>query len=189
MPVKCIKAPPPWHRLLFVLRRWFCCCWHFVYCYSHCGSLYCSVFCYALRYVHSSIAIILMGKRELVALLNLSSWCLMMVEWLFGSSSRCHGVVCGYWLWYFLIILTYYFWISCDSLHAFTDIAMVLSFIVWSWDMSQTRRRPLCKAFIGWLLTGACLLPGPPWLNLVILALTIRESCALFFLFHHSVLI
>ena len=32
--------------------------------------------------VHSSIAIILMGKRELVALLNLSSWCLVMVEWL-----------------------------------------------------------------------------------------------------------
>ena len=36
-----------------------------------------------LLYVHSSIAIILMGKRELVALLNLSSWCLVMVEWLF----------------------------------------------------------------------------------------------------------
>ena len=34
-------------------------------------------------YVHSSIAIILMGKRELVALLSLSSWCLMMVEWFF----------------------------------------------------------------------------------------------------------
>ena len=33
-----------------------------------------------LLYVHSSIAIILMGKRELVALLNLSSWCLVMVE-------------------------------------------------------------------------------------------------------------
>ena len=28
--------------------------------------------------------------------------------WLSGSSSRCHGVVCGLWLWYFLIILTYY---------------------------------------------------------------------------------
>ena len=40
--------------------------------------------CDMLRlYVHSSIAIILMGKRELVALLNLSSWCLVMVEWLF----------------------------------------------------------------------------------------------------------
>ena len=29
--------------------------------------------------VHSSFAIILMGKRELVALLSLSSWCLMRV--------------------------------------------------------------------------------------------------------------
>ena len=36
-----------------------------------------------LLYVHSSIAIILMGKIELVALLNLSSLCLVMVEWLF----------------------------------------------------------------------------------------------------------
>ena len=43
----------------------------------------CSMFCCMLLYVHSSIAIILMGKRELVALLNLSSWCLVMVEWLF----------------------------------------------------------------------------------------------------------
>ena len=41
------------------------------------------MFCYTLLYVHSSIAIILMGERELVALLNLSSWRLMMVEWLF----------------------------------------------------------------------------------------------------------
>ena len=28
-----------------------------------------------------------MGKRELVALLNLSSWCLEMVEWLFLAVS------------------------------------------------------------------------------------------------------
>ena len=41
-----------------------------------------------LLYVHSSIAIILMGKRELVALLNLFSWCLVMVEWLFFAVSR-----------------------------------------------------------------------------------------------------
>ena len=34
-------------------------------------------------YVHSSIAIILMGKRELIALLIMSSWCLVMVERLF----------------------------------------------------------------------------------------------------------
>ena len=42
-----------------------------------------SMFCCTLLYVHSSIAIILMGKRELIALLNLSSWCLVMVERLF----------------------------------------------------------------------------------------------------------
>ena len=42
-----------------------------------------SMFCCTLLYVHSSIAIILMGKRELVALLNLSSWFLVMVEWLY----------------------------------------------------------------------------------------------------------
>ena len=41
------------------------------------------MFCCTLLYVHSSIAIILMGKRELVAVLDLSSWCLMMVELLF----------------------------------------------------------------------------------------------------------
>ena len=41
-----------------------------------------------LLYVRSSIAIILMGKRELVALLNLSSLCLVMVEWLFLAVPR-----------------------------------------------------------------------------------------------------
>ena len=40
----------------------------------------CSMFCCTLLYVQTSIAIILMGKRELIALLNLSSWCLVMVE-------------------------------------------------------------------------------------------------------------
>ena len=45
-------------------------------------------FCCALLYVHSSIAIILMGKREVVALLNLSSWCLVMVERLFLAVPR-----------------------------------------------------------------------------------------------------
>ena len=35
-----------------------------------------------------SIAIILMGKSELIALLNLSSWCLVMVERLFLTVPR-----------------------------------------------------------------------------------------------------
>ena len=47
------------------------------------GFCSCSIFCYDLLYVHSSFAIILMGKRELVTLLSLSSWCLVIVVWLF----------------------------------------------------------------------------------------------------------
>ena len=46
------------------------------------------MFCCMLLYVHSSIAIILMGRRELIALLNLSSWCLVMVERLFLAVPR-----------------------------------------------------------------------------------------------------
>ena len=41
------------------------------------------MFCCTLLYVHSSVAVILMRKRELIALLNLSSWCLVMIERLF----------------------------------------------------------------------------------------------------------
>ena len=47
------------------------------------GVCNCSMFCFTLLYVHSSIAFILMGNKELVALLYLSSWCLVMVERLF----------------------------------------------------------------------------------------------------------
>ena len=49
------------------------------------GVCNCSIFCCTLLNVHS---IILMGKRELVALLNLSSWCLVMVERLFLAVPR-----------------------------------------------------------------------------------------------------
>ena len=52
------------------------------------GVCNCSMFCCTLLYVHSSNAIILMGKRELVALLYLSSWCLVVVERLFLAVPR-----------------------------------------------------------------------------------------------------
>ena len=41
------------------------------------------MFCCTLLYVHSSVAIILIGKKDLVALLSLSYWCLVIVVWLF----------------------------------------------------------------------------------------------------------
>ena len=53
------------------------------------GVCNCSLFCCTLLYVHSSSAIILMEKRELVALLNLSSWCLVMAGWPFLAVPWC----------------------------------------------------------------------------------------------------
>ena len=52
------------------------------------------MFCCTLLYVLSSFAIILMGKREPVALLGLSSWCLVTVVFALlrgamGSSAVC----------------------------------------------------------------------------------------------------
>ena len=47
------------------------------------GVCNCSMFCCTLLYVYSSFSIILMGKRKLVALLSLSSWCSVVVVWLF----------------------------------------------------------------------------------------------------------
>ena len=52
------------------------------------GVCNCSMFCCTLLYVHSSIAVILMGKRELFALLGLSSWCLVVVGRLFLAVPR-----------------------------------------------------------------------------------------------------
>ena len=51
------------------------------------GVCNCSMFCCMLLYDHSSFAMILMGKRELVSFLSLSSWCLVIVVWLFLAVS------------------------------------------------------------------------------------------------------
>ena len=52
------------------------------------GFCNCSLFCCALVCVHSSFAIISIGKRELVALHCLSSWCLVIVVRLFLTMPR-----------------------------------------------------------------------------------------------------
>ena len=41
------------------------------------------MFCCALLCVHSGVAVVLVEKGGLVALLGLSSWCLVVVGWLF----------------------------------------------------------------------------------------------------------
>ena len=57
------------------------------------GFCNCAMFCCTFHYVTSSFAIILIGKRvigkrELVALHSLSSWCLVIVVWLFLAVPR-----------------------------------------------------------------------------------------------------
>ena len=57
------------------------------------GVCNCSMFCCTLLYVHSSFVIILMEKRELVALLSLPSWtrdcCVALPRGAMGLSAVC----------------------------------------------------------------------------------------------------
>ena len=79
-------------------------------------------FCLLLLPLWESVIVLCFVVRYFMSILVLqSSWwgreswllrsiCLPGVSWwLSGSSSGCHGVVFSLWLWYFLIILTYYF--------------------------------------------------------------------------------
>ena len=69
------------------------------------------VLCFVVRYFMSILVLqscILMGKRELIALLNLSSWCLVMVEWLFIA------VPWGC-LWFVIVVLP-------DHIHYFCEV-------------------------------------------------------------------
>ena len=119
-----------------VLRRWFCCCWLLLIVTPSVGVCNCSMFCCTLLYIHSSFAIILMGKWELLLCLVY----LPGVSWLLcGSSSWCHGFVCGLWLWYFLIIPTYYFG-GCDCCHSDSDSVCGLLWCSSSCSFSHTTR-------------------------------------------------
>ena len=81
-----------------------------------------TAFCLLLLPLWESVIVLCFVVRFSMSILVLqSSWwgreswllCLICLPgvswWLSGSSSRCHGVVCSLWLWYFLIILIYYF--------------------------------------------------------------------------------
>ena len=75
-------------------------------------------FCLLLLPLWESVIVLCIVVRYFMSILVLqSSWwgreswllCLICLPgvswWLSGSSSRCHGVVCSLWLWYFLITL------------------------------------------------------------------------------------
>ena len=83
------------------------------------GVCNCSMFCCTLLYVQSSFAIILMGKRELVALLSLSSWCCVALpHGAMGLSAVCDcGISCSY-------SLTIFANVSCSDM--MVDAKMLL---------------------------------------------------------------
>ena len=131
--------PPRWLRLLSVLRRWFCCCWLFVYCWESVIVL-CFVVCY---YISILVLQSSWWGRD--------SWLLCLIclpgvsWWLSGSSSLCHRVVCGLWVWYFLIILTYYFLLSSYEVYARKRMYLFLLFkTVKIYDQTQHRS---CKCW------------------------------------------
>ena len=106
-------------------------------------------FCLLLLPLWESVIVLCFVVRYFMSILVLqSSWwgreswllCLICLPgvswWLSGSSSRCHGVVCSLWLWYFLIILIYYFcyvyttycrlhFVICVLSLAYTDVIPV----------------------------------------------------------------
>ena len=79
------------------------------------------MFCCTLLCFRSSIAIILMGNRELVALLNLSSWCLVMVERLFLAVPQ--GC-----LWFVIVVIpehTYLQFLAAINVYALSTVLIV----------------------------------------------------------------
>ena len=79
------------------------------------GVCNCYMFCCTLLYVHSSFAITLMGKRELVALFSLSSWCLVIVAWLFLAVPR--------------VCLQFVIVVFADHTHLVFKVSIVTKFI------------------------------------------------------------
>ena len=89
------------------------------------GVCNCSMVCCALLYIHSGIAIILVGKRELVVLLNLSSWCLVTVDWLF--------LVVPWGCLRFVIVVflddTHLLFFNVDSRHTIDSLKILMSLV------------------------------------------------------------
>ena len=83
------------------------------------------MFCCSLLYVHSISTIISMGKRQLVALLCLSSLYLMIVVWLFL-------VVPWVCLQFFIVVFPDHTYYSCTFKIATTPVHLICSLVkIW----------------------------------------------------------
>ena len=135
---------PRWFRLLSILRRWFCCCWLLFIVTPIVGVCNCSMFCCMVLYVHSSIALVFMEKRELVALLYLSSWCLVMVERLFLAVLR--GC-----LWFVIVVFP-------DHTHYFCPVLPRVNYVNYILLCTLFLRRSINKDTVLFYSVGECTL-------------------------------
>ena len=73
-------------------------------------SVFCVGLCFGMHYFVSVIVLqsSLRGRENWLLCFNCLSYVLFLLIFC-GSSSRCHGLVCSVWLWYFLVIFTYFF--------------------------------------------------------------------------------
>ena len=95
------------------------------------GVCNCSMFCCTLLYVLFSIAIILMGKRKPVALFNLTSWCLVMVERLFLAVPRsCLRFVIVVFPDHTHLLFLYFLSLAQPTMG---KLVIVVSFTLWQW--------------------------------------------------------
>ena len=96
-------------RMVFVLRQWFSCCWFIVFVYL---PLFVGVLCWLCFGMHYFMSFLVLqpswrGRGSWL----LCSYCLLDVLLLVmscSSSARCHGLACSLFLWYFLVVLTYF---------------------------------------------------------------------------------
>ena len=91
--------------------------------------------CFVVRYFVSILALQSSWWERQSWLLCLV--CLPGVFWLLcGSSSQCQGAVCSLWVWYFLIILTYYFFLFQNIL--LLNKASINHKVAWPLDIKHT---------------------------------------------------
>ena len=124
-------------------------------------------FCLLLLPLWESVIVLCFVVRYFMSILVLqSSWwgreswllCLICLPgvswWLSGSSSQCHGVVSSLWLWYFLIILTYYF---CYKINNFVKMNQELHRRALLLKLLTPSLNKTCLDNFKWLVGWQCL--------------------------------
>ena len=117
-------------------------------CTFHCLLEFCVNFVlYALLCLHSSCAII---KAGCFAISVSQMYCYWKC-----SSARCRMLVCSVWLWYFLIILTYFFKNLSLSIH------MSPQWVLLKRSVGDRFSRPQVAHRTCLILNGVCVAPSP----------------------------